>query len=254
MQPMSGVTDLPEDEEEGFQLRPEPELLQNVVKLQQPRKLQLVSSWEKQVVMPVDYLIDGLLIDLPGGIVLLSGPTSVGKTKVAELFAFSVATGHPFHQAHPVARTGGVVWFAAEGERQVVPYMRCLEQSIGGYQPIDREFERATPMVVVPAAEIPKLSRPERRAGDALVNGAGLRADLQALWVGARTVYHGHILAHRRADRSRQEPSGRDDLRQADGNRSRVQVDGAAARSHRERTRIVARAVRRPSRRRPRSS
>lgn len=163
---MSGVTDLPEDEEEGFQLRPEPEQPQNVVKLQQPRKLQLVSSWEKQVVMPVDYLIDGLLIDLPGGIVLLSGPTSVGKTKVAELLAFSVATGHPFHQAHPVARIGGVVWFAAEGERQVVPYMRCLEQGIGGYQPIDKEFERATPMVVVPAAEIPKLN--DQNAGQVM--------------------------------------------------------------------------------------
>lgn len=146
-----------DDEEEGFQLRPESEQPQNVGKLQQPRRPQLVSSWERQVATPINYLVDGLLIDLPGGIELLSGPTSVGKTKLAELFAFSVATGHPFHQIHPVVRTGGVVWFAAEGERQVVPYVRCLEQGIGGYQPIDKELERATPMVVVPAAEIPKL-------------------------------------------------------------------------------------------------
>src|SRR5690348_4138010 len=101
---MSGAIDLAEDEEEGFQLRPEPEQPQNVVMLQQPRKLQLIPSWEKQVVRPIKYLIDGLLIDLPGGIVLLSGPTSVGKTKTAELIAFSTGTGYQFHQSHPVLR------------------------------------------------------------------------------------------------------------------------------------------------------
>jgi hypothetical protein len=35
-----------------------------------------------------------------------------------------------------------VVWFATEGERQVVPYLRCIEQGIGDYRPIDKEFKR----------------------------------------------------------------------------------------------------------------
>jgi hypothetical protein len=35
--------------------------------------------------------------------------------------------------------------------------MRCIEQSVGGYRPIEVETERATPFVVVPSAEIPKL-------------------------------------------------------------------------------------------------
>ena len=35
-----------------------------------------------------------------------------------------------------------MVWFATEGERQVVPYLRCIEQGIGDYRPIDKEFKR----------------------------------------------------------------------------------------------------------------
>jgi hypothetical protein len=148
---------VPDDDKEGFQLRPESgsAVLGNGV--QPPRKPQLLLGWQKQVIAPVKYLIDGLLIDLPGGIHLLSGPTSVGKTKVAARIAFSIGTGHELAAAHPVSRTGGVIWFAPEGERQVIPYMRCIEQNVGGYQPIESEKHRATPIVVVPSAEIPKL-------------------------------------------------------------------------------------------------
>lgn len=118
----------------------------------------IVLAWEKQIVVPPKYLIEGLLID--GGIQILAGPTSVGKTKLAELFAFGVGTGHVFHASHPVNRVGGVVWFAAEGELQAVPYLRCIEQAIGGYRPNNLETELATPIVVVPSGELPKLSDP----------------------------------------------------------------------------------------------
>ncbi|WLB26921.1 AAA family ATPase [Bradyrhizobium japonicum] len=124
----------------------------------QVRKSNIVLAWEKQVVVPPKYLIERLLID--GGIQILAGPTSVGKTKLAELFAFAVGTGYVFHSACPINRVGWVVWFAAEGELQAVPYLRCIEQAIGGYRRNELETELATPIAVVPSGELPKLSDP----------------------------------------------------------------------------------------------
>jgi hypothetical protein len=77
---------------------------------------------------PVEYLVDGLFHQV--GTSLIAGKYFGGKTFVAISLAASVVTGKPF-AGREVCRKGGVLWFAAEGEREVDKRIRAAVAALG---------------------------------------------------------------------------------------------------------------------------
>jgi hypothetical protein len=77
---------------------------------------------------PVAFLIDGLLHEVGTG--LMAGTWFGGKTYVGMSVAASVLTGKPF-AGRSVLRKGGVLWLAAEGEREVDKRIRAAVKALG---------------------------------------------------------------------------------------------------------------------------
>jgi hypothetical protein len=78
---------------------------------------------------PVPFLVNGILHEV--GTSMLVGRWSSGKTFVVMDIAAGVLTGQPM-AGRAVHRMGGVLWFAAEGEREVDKRIRAAVTAMGG--------------------------------------------------------------------------------------------------------------------------
>jgi hypothetical protein len=122
MQYLRGLAADPEPNAKQEQTEPPPHLW--LKPGEQPR----IRRAGQGVPVPVPFLVEGLLHEV--GTSLIVGKYFSGKTFVAMSLAASVATGQPF-AGREVRRKGAVLWFAAEGEREVDKRIRAAVVALG---------------------------------------------------------------------------------------------------------------------------
>jgi AAA domain/Bifunctional DNA primase/polymerase, N-terminal len=93
-----------------------------------PGEQLLIRRMGKGTPPPVAFLVDGLLHEVGTGMIV--SKYLGGKTFVAMALAASVASGQAF-AGREVLRKGGVLWFAAEGEREVDKRIRAAVKALG---------------------------------------------------------------------------------------------------------------------------
>ena len=100
---------------------------------------------------PPQYLVRNTLPET--GVAMIAGQTTLGKTFIGADLSGAVMTGDVF-AGEPVMRRGGVLWFAAEGEKDIEARVRAaVENKYGGSgpQPFARQAE-AVPLLTDPGA------------------------------------------------------------------------------------------------------
>ena len=88
---------------------------------------------------PPKYLVSNMLPE--DGVALIGGQFLLGKTFVGADLSAAVMTGGEF-AGEPVMRTGAVLWFAAEGEKEIEGRVRAAVESkfgASGLQPFARQ-------------------------------------------------------------------------------------------------------------------
>ena len=99
---------------------------------------------------PPKYLVSNMLPE--DGVALIGGQYLLGKTFVGADLSAAVMTGGVF-AGEPVTRTGAILWFAAEGEKEIEGRVRAaVENKFGGSGP--QPFARQ-------AAGVPLLTDPD---------------------------------------------------------------------------------------------
>jgi AAA domain len=100
---------------------------------------------------PPAYLVRNMLPET--GVGILGGQTTLGKTFIGADLAGAVMTKGVF-AGEPVLRRGGVLWFAAEGEKDIEARIRAAVESKfkgSGPQPFARQAE-GVPLLTAPDA------------------------------------------------------------------------------------------------------